>query len=94
MTLILENLSPEPVCVAPPGIADIIAPRLEFALAPADGTLTSVGATLNGALLALGPGGALPDLSGKAVDAATPISLPPLGVVLVSFESDADACGR
>ena len=92
ITLVLINLAPTAACVAPPALANPAAPLVLHVLAPADGTVTARGALLNGAPLAFGPGGALPDLAGASVAATLPISVPPLGVVFATFESMADAC--
>lgn len=91
-TLVLVNLASEPLCVAPPGLANLQTPRLEFITTPADGTVTSAGALLNGVPLALTPAGALPAMPGVSVAPSLPITLPPLSVAFVQFDTDADAC--
>ena len=93
-TLVIVNLSSDPLCLAPPGIADIPQPRLEFSLTPADGTLTSANAMLNGVILNLDASGNLPALTGTAVPFSSPINLAPLSVTFVNFETSADACGN
>ena len=93
VALLIVHLGDAPACLQPPGIANPTTQRTQYALTPSDGTVTSQGVALNGgAPLALGAGGALPDLSGASVPAAAPISLAPLSVTLVVFDTDADAC--
>ena len=93
VALLLVHLGAAPACVDPPAIADPAQPRMEYALTPTDGTVESVGVALNGgAPLALGPGGALPPLSGRAAPAGTPITLAPLSVTIVEFAAAAGAC--
>ncbi len=90
VALLLVHLGAAPACVDPPAIADPAQPRVEYALTPTDGTVESAGVALNGgAPLALGPGGALPPLSGRAAPAATPITLAPLSVTIVEFAAAA-----
>lgn len=93
-TLVIVNVADVPLCLAPPGIADIPQPRLEFSLTPADGTLTSASVMLNGAVLTLDASGSLPPLPGNAVPFSAPINLAPLSVTFVSFQTSADACGN
>ena len=94
MTLVLINLASEPKCVGAPGLANKLKQRTHFAITPSDASgVAAVGARLNGELLALGPGGALPPLPGVSVAPAEPISLPPVSVTLVTFPTVADACG-
>lgn len=93
VAVLLVHLGTAPACVDPPGIADPTQPRLEYALTPTEGTVESPGAALNGgAPLALGAGGALPPLEGKAVPAGAPIILAPLSVTIVEIRSSVAAC--
>jgi len=93
-TLVVVNLADAPACLAPPGLADPLAPRREYALAPAGGGgVAAARAALNGGPPLALAGGALPPLPPALVPAALPIQLPPLGVVFVNFDTDADACG-
>jgi len=94
--VLLINLAPaEALCVAAPALASGAGPRLEYVLTPAGGGggVTAPGAALNGAVLALGPGGEMPPLGGRAVPASAPFTLPPLSITLASFATSADACG-
>ena len=91
--LLFVHLGAAPACVNPPGIADPTQDRLEWTLTPTDGTVESQGVALNGgAPLALGAGGTLPPLSGRAVPSTTAIALPPLSVTIAEFKTNADAC--
>jgi heparanase 1 len=91
-TLVIVNLASQFMCLSPPSIADQPSPRLEFSVAPADGTVTSAGALLDGVLLQLDSSGALPAMPGVVVPANEPITLAPLSVTFVTFATSADAC--
>ena len=94
VTLVFINLASTPACLTPPGIANPVKPRTEWNLTPDDGvSVTAAGVRLNGVLLALGAGGALPPLTGQSVPATVDIQLPPVSVTLISFPTIADACG-
>ena len=91
----LINLGSQSACLQPPGIIDLTKPRMQYALSASDDAagVEAPGVRLNGALLALGAGGAMPPLPGDPVPAALDITLPPLSVTFVNFQSPADACG-
>ena len=92
VTLLIINLAPSSICLAPPGFADGITPRVEYGLTPTDGSVTSSYIDLNGVQLVFGPGGAMPLMPGVPVDASAPINLPPLSVTFVEIFTNADAC--
>ena len=91
-TLIIVNLGPAATCLAPPGIADIIAPRIEYRLTPTDGTVLSSGIDLNSVTLNFNADGTLPSLAGTPADASSPISVDALSVTFVAIKTSADAC--
>lgn len=91
MVLILLNLGSSPACLAPPGLAKMT-DRSHYVLTAADGTVESVDLLLNGQKLVLDAAGHLPDLTPQTAPASQDITLPPLSLNFIVFDTDADAC--
>lgn len=97
-TLLLISLSEtETICALPPEIAVPGSTRIEYVLTPA---ASAVGAgifaadvALNGNVLSLLANGSLPEITGTPAPVNQPLSVPPLGISLSTFTTDADACG-
>jgi hypothetical protein len=85
VTLALINIGGAPACVGAPAFVPPGGALTVFTLTPGDAAegVEAWGARLNGRLLALRAGGALPDLSGERVPAAGGVTLPPTSVTLL-----------
>jgi heparanase 1 len=90
--LVVVNLNAAAsACVAAPGLAGA-APRTQWVLQPGQGGVLAAEVLLNGSPLALDAGGRAPDLSGAAAPAGEPLTVPPLGIALALWSTNADAC--